>query len=56
MVRKRIKATPRRLKRNPVARALTSPLFRERTVEGPERPRRLVRKPKHPKPLVKDIE
>ena len=48
---KRKTATPRRLKRNPVARALRSPLFREKTVEPPERPRRPARKPKHPQPL-----
>ena len=48
MVRKRRKAAPRKLKRNPVARSLSSPLFREKAVERPDRPRR---KPKHPKPL-----
>ena len=54
MTSKRKTAAPRRLKRNPVARALRSPLFREKTVAGPERPRRPARKPKHPKPPEDD--
>ena len=47
-MRKRRKAAPRKLRRNPVARALRSGLFREKVVERPDRPRR---RPKHPKPL-----
>ena len=54
MTGKRRKAAPRKLKRNPVARALRSPLFREKVVEAPERPRRPARKPKHPKPLTEE--
>ena len=51
MTGRRKTAQPRKLKRNPVARALSSPLFHEKEVEPPERPRRPVRKPKHPKRL-----
>ncbi len=47
MAAKRKKAAPRKLKRNPIARALSSPLFHEKVVKRPDRPRR---KPKHPKP------
>ena len=54
MTKKRKVAAPRKLKRNPVARSLASPLFHEKVVEGPERPRRPVRKPKHPKPLAEE--
>ncbi len=56
MASRRRTAVPRRLKRNPVARALRSPLFREKAVEPPERPRRPARKPKHPKPLEQEEE
>ncbi len=52
MVKKRKTTAPRKLKRNPVARALRSPLFREKVVPGPARPRR---RPKHPKPLEEDV-
>jgi hypothetical protein len=52
MVKKRKTTAPRKLKRNPVARALSSPVFRERKVERPDRPRR---KPKHPKPLEEEV-
>ncbi len=53
MAGKRRKAAPRKLKRNPVARSLRSPLFREKVVERPDRPKR---KPKHPKPLDAEAE
>ena len=52
MVKKRKTTAPRKLKRNPVARALSSPLFREKVVERPDRPRR---RPKHAKPLKEDV-
>ena len=52
MTGKRKTATPRKLKRNPVARSLRSPLFHEKVVERPDRPRRPARKLKHPKPLA----
>jgi hypothetical protein len=48
MARRRKTAAPRKLKRNPVARSLRSPLFSVKVVERPDRPRR---KPKHPKRL-----
>ncbi len=53
MTGKRKTATPRKLKRNPVARSLRSPLFREKEVERPDGPRR---KPKHPKPPEDEAE
>lgn len=52
MVKKRKTAPPRKLRRNPVARSLASPLFREKVVERPDRPRR--RKPKHAKRIVEE--
>jgi hypothetical protein len=53
MVRKRKAAAPRKLKRNPIARSLRSPLFRERQIDPPDRPRR---QPRHRKPLETDAE
>ena len=53
MTGKRKTAAPRKLKRNPVARALRSPLFREKVVERPDRPRRA---PKHRKALEDEAE
>ena len=47
MVKKRKTTAPRKLKRNPMARVLSSPLFRERQVETPDKPRR---RPKYRKP------
>ncbi len=48
MVKRRKTARPRKLKRDPVARALSAPLYRQKVVEGPDRP---PRRPKHPKRL-----
>jgi hypothetical protein len=53
MAKKPKKTVGRRLKRNPVARSLKSPLFRVKVVERPDRPRR---RPKHKKPLLEEEE
>jgi hypothetical protein len=47
------KTVGRRLKRNPVARALGSGLFRQKVVERPDKPRR---RPKYPKRLIEEEE
>jgi hypothetical protein len=53
MVKKRETGVPRKLKRNPMVRALSSPLFRERLVERPDKPRR---RPKYRKPPENEAE
>ena len=54
MTGKRKAAAPHKVRRNPIARSLRSPLFREKVVEPPERPDRPPRKPKHPKRLAEE--
>jgi len=53
MARKRKPAARRALKRNPMARALRTPLFRQKVAQRPDRPRR---KPKHARPLDEAVE
>jgi stalled ribosome alternative rescue factor ArfA len=44
---------PKKVRRNPHARALASPLFRARAVKGPDSYRR---RPKHRRPVAGDDE
>jgi hypothetical protein len=53
MARKRKPAARRALKRNPIARALRTPAFRQKVAERPDQPRR---RPKHARPLEEDVE
>jgi stalled ribosome alternative rescue factor ArfA len=56
MPRKRKTARPRKLRRNPTARALASGLYRQKVEKPPDGRRRPSRRPKHPKPIGADEE